>query len=110
MYMWYRCPSFVCMYVYMLCMEGGGGGVTGLGSFLPFFRSFCTLSTSVLHTCIFMYDVYIYMYMYIYMYVYKKLRCFSGSVSWGEKTYMYMYLNHSDVGFQSHARKLDMIP
>ena len=38
---------FVCRYVYV---EKGGGDVyvTGLGSFLPLFRSFA----SVLHTCI----------------------------------------------------------
>ena len=40
------------MYVYILCMGGGGWGVVcviGFGSFLPFFRSFYTLSASVLH-------------------------------------------------------------
>ena len=37
----------------MLCRGGGGVYFTGLGSFLPFFA----LSTSVLHTCSFMYTV-----------------------------------------------------
>ena len=37
---------------------GGGVHVAGLGSFLPL-HSFCTLSASVLYTCIFMYILHV---------------------------------------------------
>ena len=47
------CTTYL-MHVH-ICRVRGVVYVTGLGSFIPFFRSFYTLSSSVLHTCIFMY-------------------------------------------------------
>ena len=56
-----RCPMFcvyVCVYVVSICVCGVGVHVAGLGSFLPL-HSFCTLSASVLYTCIFMYILHV---------------------------------------------------